>query len=280
MVDNNADPKDTHRLDTRTDILSIVEWHPFGTKPDSTINAGYITLPLGAQRKEIAWRLVLEIAGKSAGLLPLEIVDDVVIGRGTGDEGPQLDLTALDAFEHGISRRHAMLRPARGNLYLMDLGSSNGTYVNGVQMGRGIAQGLNHQDTIALGKLRMTVFSIERLPLPGSVEEKAEEKKPAPTPKPPVMPPRRIVPRADPTKPIGPDDMAEVLNDVEKKPVPEPEPEPEPEKPVSTEAEKTPIPDAVDRVSARDILRALEALKESNPPASKETDESEDSDAS
>lgn len=273
MEEENRGPKDTHRLDIKTDILSVVEWHPFGTKPDSNINAGYITLPLGAQRKETAWRLVFEIAGKSAGLLPLEIVDDVVIGRGSGEDGPQLDLTALDAFEHGISRRHAMLRPARGNLYLMDLGSSNGTYVNGVQMGRGIAQGLSYQDTIALGKLRMTVFSIERLPLAGAVAEKVEEPSPAPEPKPPVMPPRRIVPRSEPTKPISPIDMADVVKDVEKIP------DPEPEEP-ATEPEKTPVPDAVDRVSARDILRALEALKESSAAEKKETDKDEDSEAS
>jgi pSer/pThr/pTyr-binding forkhead associated (FHA) protein len=152
---------DTHQLDKGTDILSF-DRHPFGMRPSERIDAGYITLPLGRMRKTISWRLVLEIVGKSAGLLPLEIVDDVIVGRGVGEGAPSLDLTALEAFENGVSRQHALLRPAKGNLYLLDLESSNGTYVNGIKLGRGIAHALAVQDSVSLGKLKLTVFALER----------------------------------------------------------------------------------------------------------------------
>ena len=153
--------QDTHQLDKGTDILSY-DRHPFGVRPSGRIDAGYITLPLGRIRKTVSWRLVLEIVGKNAGLLPLEIVDDVIVGRGVGEGAPSLDLTALEAFENGVSRQHALLRPSKGNLYLLDLESSNGTFVNGIKLGRGVAHALNVQDSISLGKLKLTVFGLER----------------------------------------------------------------------------------------------------------------------
>ena len=45
-----------------------------------------------------------------------------------------LDLSDLDAFNLGISRRHAMLRRADSGFDLLDLSSRNGTWLNGERL--------------------------------------------------------------------------------------------------------------------------------------------------
>ncbi|MEW6197622.1 MAG: ATP-binding protein [Planctomycetota bacterium] len=64
----------------------------------------------------------------------------VVIGRG----GTQVPLT-----DPTISRRHAELRVTDGNWLIADLGSANGTYVNGVRLQRPAR--LKHGDQIRVG---------------------------------------------------------------------------------------------------------------------------------
>jgi hypothetical protein len=86
--------------------------------------------------------------------LRLEIVGDVVLGRSTLAD---VDLQPFAAMEHGISRRHAMLRPSRKSLYIIDLGSTNGTHCNGIPMGLGIAMPLGEQAVIRLGSLNLAV---------------------------------------------------------------------------------------------------------------------------
>ncbi|MBN1121212.1 MAG: FHA domain-containing protein [Anaerolineae bacterium] len=167
----------THRLNRGTDLLRMTD-NPFGIQDDLDIKGGYIRLPVGSEAITTIWRVIFELAGpEHFGLLPLEIVSDVVIGRGyMGENAPELDLDALDAFQLGVSRRHALLRPSPNHLYLIDLGSSNGTLVNGYPLGTGIAQSLAEQTHISLGKLNMSILLLQPIPckesLPGCPEDR------------------------------------------------------------------------------------------------------------
>src|SRR5204862_6179930 len=60
-------------------------------------------------------------SGPAAGQI-LDIRSEVVIGRG------EVDLVIQDPE---LSRRHAAIRPANGGIAVEDLGSRNGTWVNG-----------------------------------------------------------------------------------------------------------------------------------------------------
>lgn len=154
--------KQTHQLDKDSDLWKSLD-SPFGLQTEKDDRGGYIRLPLGSNVTRAAWRIMLEIGGPSRGVLPLEIADDVVVGRGAeGDDAPTLDLTALDAFEQGVSRRHAMFRPTPNALYILDLGSSNGTFINGGLVGRGMAHALNQGDLITFGSMNMTIVYIKR----------------------------------------------------------------------------------------------------------------------
>lgn len=70
---------------------------------------------------------------------------------------PDVDLTAYNAAEHGISRVHAVIDCSRTGLHVTDLDSRNGTFVNGEKVHPYNAHILRHGDTIRLGSLSLQV---------------------------------------------------------------------------------------------------------------------------
>ncbi len=149
----------------------------FGTSLGSASH--YLTLPLHLARADhppvLRWRIELHDLSPGAGPLGLDIVGDTTLGRsGGGTQGPDLDMDAYGAFDQGVSRRHALLRPTANHLYIIDLNSTNGTMHNAVPLGPGVARSLRHNDTITLGQLSFTVKIIAG---PGQqVREVGEEK--------------------------------------------------------------------------------------------------------
>lgn len=122
----------------------------------------YVPLPEPSKRRTALkhpWRIALVHAGNPAtDVIGVEIHADVVLGRAAASEkAPDLDLSIYDAVEHGVSRRHAMLRPTDHQLFLMDVGSTNGTRVNGVSQGARMARALKHNDTVSLGNLHLII---------------------------------------------------------------------------------------------------------------------------
>jgi pSer/pThr/pTyr-binding forkhead associated (FHA) protein len=93
--------------------------------------------------------------------IPLEGRKEFTLGR--YNEGqpimPDVDLTPYKAYESGISRLHAIIRIKDDNtLTITDLGSSNGSHVNGVRLASNTPKNLAKGDTIALGKLRIQII--------------------------------------------------------------------------------------------------------------------------
>jgi hypothetical protein len=85
---------------------------------------------------------------------------EFTLGRATEGQPilPDVDLTNFDAFSQGVSRLHAALRIVNQRLVIIDLGSSNGTRVNGQKILPHIEYPLNHGDVIALGKLKIQLL--------------------------------------------------------------------------------------------------------------------------
>jgi pSer/pThr/pTyr-binding forkhead associated (FHA) protein len=71
---------------------------------------------------------------------------------------PDVDLTPYHAFDHGVSRLHAVIRRVNGSIHVMDLGSSNGTYLNGARLAPNTDTPLKHGDILAFGKLKIQVI--------------------------------------------------------------------------------------------------------------------------
>jgi pSer/pThr/pTyr-binding forkhead associated (FHA) protein len=95
----------------------------------------------------------------SGQLLPLT-EGDHTLGRSTGQQPilPDVDLTPFGAFEEGVSRLHATLKVKPGGAIVTDLGSVNGTRVNGKKLPAHLPQALEHGDVIQLGKLKLQIL--------------------------------------------------------------------------------------------------------------------------
>jgi pSer/pThr/pTyr-binding forkhead associated (FHA) protein len=85
---------------------------------------------------------------------------EVVIGRTDEKQKtyPDLDLTPHGALEKGVSRLHAAIRREDDKLLLVDLNSSNGTYLNGKQMIPNQPHILRDGDEIRFGKLVSHIY--------------------------------------------------------------------------------------------------------------------------
>lgn len=86
----------------------------------------------------------------------------LIIGR-TDLEGrifPDVDLSPYKAEECGVSRRHArlVLNTSTYEVEIFDMGSTNGTYVNGERLVGSQNRYLNHGDKVRLGRLKFRFF--------------------------------------------------------------------------------------------------------------------------
>ena len=98
----------------------------------------------------------------------LPVINTVVIGRLSelpGDARPDVNLNAFDAKEQGVSRQHAKIVRRRELIYISDLGSSNGTYLNG----RPITG--NYERILRNGDELKSIRSPKESPIKGIIEQ-------------------------------------------------------------------------------------------------------------
>lgn len=71
---------------------------------------------------------------------------------------PDVDLSAFKALERGVSSIHAMIDTHNGDIVIADLGSSNGTFVNGKRLAPHDMQVLHNGDEIRMGNLFARIY--------------------------------------------------------------------------------------------------------------------------
>ena len=96
----------------------------------------------------------------SGKILPLATRNEFTMGRLSEGQPimPDIDLTPYQAYASGVSRLHAVIKRDAEQVVIMDLGSSNGTYLNGRRLNPHTEEPLKHGDVIALGKLKIQVL--------------------------------------------------------------------------------------------------------------------------
>lgn len=96
----------------------------------------------------------------SGKILPLASRNEFTLGRLSEGQPimPDIDLTPYQAYASGVSRLHAVVKRDGSQVMVMDLGSSNGTYLNGRRLNPHMEEALNHGDIVALGKLKLQVL--------------------------------------------------------------------------------------------------------------------------
>jgi signal transduction histidine kinase len=103
------------------------------------------------------WRLRFDLTYNSAIYGGVDLNGEVVLGREQDVPGFADICLAGNAEQLGVSRRHAMLRPTESKLYLIDLGSTNGTSINGHSIGVNMPYSLSNGDIVRLGRMEFTV---------------------------------------------------------------------------------------------------------------------------
>jgi hypothetical protein len=96
----------------------------------------------------------------SGKILPLASRNEFTLGRLSEGQPimPDIDLTPYQAYASGVSRLHAVVKRENNRVAVMDLGSSNGTYVNGRRLNPHTEESLSHGDIVALGKLKIQIL--------------------------------------------------------------------------------------------------------------------------
>jgi hypothetical protein len=93
-------------------------------------------------------------------LIPVTDKTEFTVGRASEGQPitPDVDLGEFNAFDYGVSRLHIVVRLTGEKLTIMDLGSSNGTFINGVRIPINLEQPVSSGDIVSLGKFRIQIL--------------------------------------------------------------------------------------------------------------------------
>jgi len=81
----------------------------------------------------------------------------VKVGRGGEDQPMDIDLGAHGGLDHGVSRRHATFLRRSDGIYIEDIGSTNGTRINGFTLKANRAYRLRNGDELEFGRFRTVI---------------------------------------------------------------------------------------------------------------------------
>lgn len=89
--------------------------------------------------------------------LSLSTETELLVGRLDAAHGifPELDMTADEGLEQGVSRRHARIYRRDGTCYVEDLDSTNGTFLNGERVTPYLPYAFHDGDVVTFGTLRL-----------------------------------------------------------------------------------------------------------------------------
>jgi len=108
-------------------------------------------------------QVVLQVTG-GASIQP-ELDGVMILGRSNihSPQHPDIDLSRFQAFQLGVSCRHAMMICEDGQLLLADLGSTNGTYLNAERLIPHQAYPVKHGDELRLGHLVLKLWFVDEI---------------------------------------------------------------------------------------------------------------------
>jgi hypothetical protein len=99
------------------------------------------------------------IVGQTEPVMLDASITKILIGRfSPGESAPTIDLTPFDAHLFGVSRQHAMIFRSENGVFLQDLGSTNGTWLNDKRLTAQKLYEMKSGDLIRLGQLGMRCY--------------------------------------------------------------------------------------------------------------------------
>lgn len=96
----------------------------------------------------------------SGEILPLEGRTEFTLGRSAEGQPvlPDIDLASYRAYEAGVSRLHVSITLGNEQALATDLGSANGTRINGLKIPPHKPVAVKHGDILTLGRLRIQLL--------------------------------------------------------------------------------------------------------------------------
>jgi len=107
--------------------------------------------------------VVLFVEGHGDAPLTVQVPGTISLGRkpSAGASHAHLDLGSYGADNSGVSRVHGLLHYKGGQFFVEDLGSLNGTYINGSPLDPNQQYRVNNGDELRLGRLRLYVYFLD-----------------------------------------------------------------------------------------------------------------------
>lgn len=111
--------------------------------------------PSSANLLNETWKIAFRFGDETTSLA---VGEPIMVGRATDeDDDIQLDLSPYGAYQGGVSRRHARIVLHEGGLYIEDIGSTNGTRINGFQLTPNRKYRLREGDEIEFARVRASI---------------------------------------------------------------------------------------------------------------------------
>jgi hypothetical protein len=118
----------------------------------------FVKTTWGASRFTRMQRVLLQFSKADQWFTLPESDNGYILGRAFPNNDSEIDLTPFGAEEAGMSRRHAMLTIDQDHLWITDLHSVNGTFLNGCPLEPDKPTLLRDGDQLELGRLSLRVF--------------------------------------------------------------------------------------------------------------------------
>jgi len=136
-----VDPEGLATASFGTTDLKIQSPHPAAPSAPATVSEAHVNLHII----------------RTGQILPLVGREEYTLGRISQGQSilPDIDLAPFDGYSQGVSRLHATLKVKENNLYIEDLGSSNGTRINELKIDPHSDQLVHHGDVISLGRFKI-----------------------------------------------------------------------------------------------------------------------------
>jgi pSer/pThr/pTyr-binding forkhead associated (FHA) protein len=138
----------------RESTVSLGQPLPGGSQP---LQSSAVAIPPAPPA--VAQLLISLVVLNSGRRMTLDGGDELLVGRKDNARGifPDVDLGLDGGYDAGVSRRHAIITPRESGWMIEDLGSANGTFVNGKQVPSNTPVPLRSGDELKFGTLLLRV---------------------------------------------------------------------------------------------------------------------------
>ncbi|GAB5491397.1 MAG: FHA domain-containing protein [Phototrophicaceae bacterium] len=129
------------------------------TKRINDTDANIAKATWGAARFKQGSEIIIHVRDAEAPVT-VEPAQRLIFGRSDVNSTvkPDIDFASYGAIEKGVSRQHAALEVNEDTLMILDVGSSNGTYLNGQRLLPNQPRVLRDGDEVRLGKLVAHIY--------------------------------------------------------------------------------------------------------------------------